>query len=447
MNTKIKKSVLALSAIFGCIWIYNTYSKPTISVVMPTYNREQMLPRAIDSILDQTYKDFELIIVDDASTDKSVEVIKDYMKKDKRIRLIQNEKNSGIAFSRNRGNDAARGKYIAIMDSDDQSLPHRLELSINFFEKHPDVDAFCGNLLDIEEPVYAQQFLNWQDYKIASDEHALSMMFSNTFYNVASMFKRDFVKKHNIRYNNKYVSAEDYDFWKQFVMKNGKLVSINSPITFVRKHRTNVESYYTKMGENAAHIQNELISRFLDEIPERPSQNDLINKCFILEKIEQANIDKNVMPQKEIKKYKDRYCPTDLKSSFLLIHPNWKYFLTTNGDKCRVWNGDLEGTFKKEDDILTIDWKQYPTEMFKKHPEGDVYLYLPDTHYHVEHKGWTDLLIEKDKDTNHFCRFSRGDCGKLIHNTPQKIQIKWDNPAYEIETFIFDKKKEIYIQQ
>ena len=98
---------------------------PKVSVIMPVYNAEKYIGEAIESILDQTYTDFEFIIIDDGSSDGTVAAVKGY--DDRRIRFYQNEHNMGVAATLNRGLDLATGEYIARMDSDDMSLPERFE--------------------------------------------------------------------------------------------------------------------------------------------------------------------------------------------------------------------------------------------------------------------------------------------------------------------------------
>jgi len=107
-------------------------NNPTVSVIIPTYNRAHLVGRAIKSVLNQTYQDFELIIVDDGSTDNTEKVIKRF--DDKRIRYIKHEKNKGGAAARNTGIKAARGEYIAFLDSDDEWLPEKLKRQMEVFK-------------------------------------------------------------------------------------------------------------------------------------------------------------------------------------------------------------------------------------------------------------------------------------------------------------------------
>ncbi len=125
-------------------------NKILISVLMPAYNAEKYIGEAIESILRQTYKNFELIIADDASTDETWQVIQDYLKKDKRIKAFKNKKNLYIAGNRNRLISLAKGKYIAWQDADDISMRHRLEEQVEYMEKYPKVGILGGFLKIID---------------------------------------------------------------------------------------------------------------------------------------------------------------------------------------------------------------------------------------------------------------------------------------------------------
>ena len=108
---------------------------------MPVYNTEKYVAEAIESILGQTFADFELIIVDDGSQDRSPEIIREFERRDDRVRLLRQEDNRGVATARNRGIDDAKGEFLALMDSDDVSLPTRLEQQLRFLQRHPEIGA------------------------------------------------------------------------------------------------------------------------------------------------------------------------------------------------------------------------------------------------------------------------------------------------------------------
>ncbi len=110
--------------------------EPLVSIITPTFNSQDFLAQTIDSILDQSYKNWELILIDDASTDNTVNLIKDYISKHSNISLIQNNTNQGAGVSRNKGINAAKGDFIAFLDADDLWLPNKLEVQINLMLKN-----------------------------------------------------------------------------------------------------------------------------------------------------------------------------------------------------------------------------------------------------------------------------------------------------------------------
>jgi glycosyltransferase involved in cell wall biosynthesis len=129
----------------------NQKNKTLVSVVMPVYNAEKYLATAINSILSQSYRNIEFIIVDDASTDKSYKIAGKYAEKDKRIKLFRNEKNMGISITAKRAIDQATGNYIARMDADDIALPERLSKQIKYLSRHTKTVAVGGQCLLIDK--------------------------------------------------------------------------------------------------------------------------------------------------------------------------------------------------------------------------------------------------------------------------------------------------------
>lgn len=251
------KNILCLLLVFILTSLAGYYVHPhlfpPVSVVLPTYNRADLLPRAIRSFFRQTYPYFELIIVDDASTDNSVEIIKEFMKKDSRIRLIQQPKNCGDSCSRNVGNAAARGKYIAVMDSDDMSYALRLKKQVFFLNLHPETTVITANKEANDRP----------DYRNTSQQEILYRLhFDNIVGNPENMYRRDFVKKHNIKYNESYIAAGDYDFWKQIVFAGGKINRLPDIVIKYRVHGTNTPIYYRKMYEIRGKVSKEFLKKY-----------------------------------------------------------------------------------------------------------------------------------------------------------------------------------------
>lgn len=142
---------------------------PTVSIVTPTYNSHQFIDETIDSVVNQTFPDWELILVDDGSSDSTVEIIKRWQDKDSRIRLLTNEQNLGPGPSRNRAVENSRGRYIAYLDSDDVWLPAKLETQLDHLKKHGATFSFTSYELVDEQSrllgrqVTAPQALSYDD--------------------------------------------------------------------------------------------------------------------------------------------------------------------------------------------------------------------------------------------------------------------------------------------
>lgn len=182
-------------------------NKPKISVLMAVYNAETYLPEAIDSILKQTFSDFEFIIIDDGSTDRTTEILQQYSNKDSRIRCFQNAENHGLATSLNRGIEIARGNYIARMDGDDISLPNRLEQQIAFMENNSQV-GICGTWTKIFgiKKQYSKPPLH-------SDEIKSHLFFASPFAHPTVMMRKQVLNEYNLRYDALNQTAQDYALW------------------------------------------------------------------------------------------------------------------------------------------------------------------------------------------------------------------------------------------
>lgn len=165
---------------------------PLISVVMPVYNAELYLDEAIQSITNQTYKKFEFIIINDGSTDKSLEIIKKYKDEYSRIVLISRE-NKGLVFSLNEGISKAKGKYIARMDADDISLSTRLEEQVAFMEENQEIGV-CGSWVE----VFGDNRKNtiWKMPK-SNEELKTRLLFSVPVAHPSVMMRKEILDKYN----------------------------------------------------------------------------------------------------------------------------------------------------------------------------------------------------------------------------------------------------------
>lgn len=185
-----------------------------VSVIMTNYNtREEYLRCAIESILNQTYRNFEFIIIDDGSNDGSPNIIKEYQTGDGRIKLFFNGENKGITKSLNTALSKASGEFIARMDADDESLPRRIEKQVLFMNENPDVIA-CGSYIHF----IGDAAENKKDRKIdiaERNEFRIRLLFGNqmNICHPSAMFRKSMLDGFSIRYFERYPVAQDYRMW------------------------------------------------------------------------------------------------------------------------------------------------------------------------------------------------------------------------------------------
>ncbi len=183
-------------------------NNPRVSVIIPVYNTEKWVGHCIESLLEQTYDDFEAIFIDDCSTDRSCEVIASYH--DERIRLYRNEQNLGAAATRNKAIDLARGEFIAQLDSDDYSTPDRLEKQVAFLDTHPEIDI-CSTwyrMVDGEG-----RLLRTFENPTGPDDLKVHTLFGSVLHNSGVMMRREKFLATGERYRPGM--AEDFDLWNR----------------------------------------------------------------------------------------------------------------------------------------------------------------------------------------------------------------------------------------
>lgn len=213
---------------------YLFLQRPTVSVVMPVYNREKIVGESIESILKQTFQDFEFIIVDDGSTDNTLAVVKKYAEQDSRIKIIVHEKNCGVGCARNTAQRAARGQYLSIMDSDDIAVPTKLETQVQIMTDYPTIVATNGKEASFSTEIPMKQ--NVREYHFSElEKFSVELFFYNWFGNSGAMIRRSFVVKNNIWYDETLAVGEDYDYWLQIVFAGGRLMKTKEYMMRIRK--------------------------------------------------------------------------------------------------------------------------------------------------------------------------------------------------------------------
>jgi len=206
---------------------------PLITVLMSVYNGEKFLKEAIESILNQSFMDFEFLIINDGSIDASKEIILSY--DDPRITFIDNYKNIGIPRSVNKGISLAKGKYIARMDADDISLPERLERQVAFMEDNEDI-AMCGGWAYIIN--FDGSILQEAKMETDTDKIIFNLFFGNQFFHGSTVSRTDILS--HLKYDINATIAQDYDLWFRMAACQYKLVNIPAFIYKYRAHSASI---------------------------------------------------------------------------------------------------------------------------------------------------------------------------------------------------------------
>lgn len=211
---------------------------PIISVLMPVYNAGAFLKVGIDSILQQTYSDFELIIINDGSNDNSEQIILSF--KDPRIKYYKNEKNSGLIFTLNKGLKYCSGKFIARMDADDISLPDRFEKQINYIEKNPSLSGVGCHVSFINEK--AAVIGTWKADELTATYLQIKkhIVKENCIAHPSVMVRASILKEY--QYNNNQQHIEDYDLWLRLFADGLKMEKVPEKLLLYRIHQTSVTS-------------------------------------------------------------------------------------------------------------------------------------------------------------------------------------------------------------
>ncbi|CAA6819082.1 MAG: Glycosyl transferase family 2 [uncultured Sulfurovum sp.] len=283
-----------------------------ISVVMSVYNAEVYLDEAIESILNQTYKSFEFIIINDGSTDKSLDIIEKYADKDNRIVLI-NRENRGLPYSLNEGILLAKGKYIARMDADDISLPSRLEEQVSFMGNNPEIGV-CGTAV-LNLSTGSSWILSSTDKMLKSE-----LLFSTVFAHPTVMMNKALLLENQLFYNETFLQSQDFELWIRLADYT-KFANLKIPLlryriledSITRQANRKIEERYKriksifekslkKLGiqnseeENRLHFNLSVNSR----IEENNIEFSVLKKYF--QKIIEGNKQKNIFDDTELLK-------------------------------------------------------------------------------------------------------------------------------------------------
>lgn len=237
----------------------NLSSTPLVTLGIPAYNAEKFIGWAIKSVLNQTFKDFELIITDDGSTDRTVEIAKSF--KDDRIIVISDGENHGISYRLNQQIDLARGKYFARMDADDIMFPDRIDNQIKYMEANPKVDAVGGQAVVIDEDnkLIGIRGELTEEIKLSFDNWITGFAFIHpTVLGKLSYFKE-------YKYSEKYKGIEDRDLWFRSSF-NSNLVLLPQYVLFYRDPlKFKLSTYRFRRHQFRHHLRSEEVMKSIGQ--------------------------------------------------------------------------------------------------------------------------------------------------------------------------------------
>jgi glycosyltransferase involved in cell wall biosynthesis len=268
---------------------------PYVSVVMSVYNGSFFLKEAVISILDQSFKNFEFIIINDGSTDNSLNILNEF--KDDRIRIIDNGVNKGLIYSLNIGLKEAHGEYIVRMDADDISLPDRIEKQINFMQKHPDIGISGG---------YIERFGNNVENKILKystniEINKVQLLFSPCVAHPSVIIRKSIIDNYNLHYESTYKNAEDYAFWVNAIAFT-KISNIPEILLRYRVVSSSVTQQANKDFNRRFSILSLIYSNYFKRLNHIHDSDELLLHFIIADNERFINYGKNIAPP-IIKKY------------------------------------------------------------------------------------------------------------------------------------------------
>jgi len=228
------------------------HTSSLVSIVIPTYNHAHYLVRALQSVLYQTYSKWEVIVVDNHSQDNTNDVIRGF--NDPRIKVLKIHNNGVIAASRNMGIRAAKGDWVAFLDSDDLWYPGKLETVLGVAQKDPSIDVFSTDEIMVNDTTGDRRLLQHGPY--CQGFYRRLLVTGNCLSPSATLVSRDFLVRNNIffRENREFITAEDYDFWMLAAQAGAKFKCLRSVQGEYLIHATNASGKVEKHRENVVNV-------------------------------------------------------------------------------------------------------------------------------------------------------------------------------------------------
>lgn len=245
---------------------------PLVTVFITAYNCEKYIAQALESIINQTYKNIEILVIDDCSSDNTVRIIHQYKEREERLTYIVNEKKMGIPYNRRMGVELARGKYLAIMDADDVSMLKRIETQVAYMEKRPEIMA-VGSYYKLFGKALNHVV---KKIKLQPQEIKICLIFNDPILNSSAMIRLDQMKELKINYHLDYFVSQDYGLWAD-ISKSSNIDIIPKILVKYRTGHNNITAESLKQKRNQRkkiidRIHNELLDYYQFELYEHEKE-------------------------------------------------------------------------------------------------------------------------------------------------------------------------------
>ena len=300
---------------------------PIVTVLMPVYNGAYYIINSMDSILNQSFRDFELLIIDDGSTDRTINQIQSY--NDSRIRLILNNKNIGQSKTLNKGLSLARGEYIAIMDQDDISIFDRLKKQLKFMEENSEIDV-CGSWVQL-----IGDYDEILELETESEKIKINLSTNRNIAHPAVMMRKSTLLKYNFNYDPNLTIANDYDMWVK-MFEYCSFANLPEPLI---KYRVHQNQFSTKNLNKNISETNKVLKRLLKKIGLEVNDTSLIiyKKVFY-------GYDIDTLSVSEVFKYLRELRSSNLHNKIFepyifneFLRLKWRRFMLSNNHKLLYW--------------------------------------------------------------------------------------------------------------
>jgi len=354
-------------------------SDPLISVIIPTYNCASYIPDAIDSALCQTYKNIEIIVVDDGSTDNTAAVLKKYGKKI----TVHSQENRGLSAARNTGFKISKGQFICFLDSDDILLPEKFSLQMEAFEKNPDVDVFISGYIDVDEDG-VKEILSGK--KRWNRDGLEKMLKHEVFPPHAALIKRTALEKSKLFPENIITgeSQEDWELWLDMALDGAVFSSVDEITCKYRRRKGSISANPLKHLDGARRVV-----RFLKNHPRAVELKDQIDELEAMIEMERVAAALRIG---DVKLAEKELVPAVTRYREYWENPEWyhRYF------KRRISLHETNSWLKKPDmnlyekilikELLPMMKNAFPDRISRR-LEGAIYLSFTDMAYNLKEPG------------------------------------------------------------